>query len=140
MPVEIMLLPRWFPFHLDKVSYWSRTLIAPLVVLMALKPRAKNPRGVGVEELFVTPPAAERDYITNPTGSAWGRFFRRSTGASVWSSPISRSGAGARDRARGRLHHRAAERRGRAGRDLAADRQLGHGLRYSGYPQGPPRS
>ena len=25
MPVEIMLLPRWFPFHLDKVSYWSRT-------------------------------------------------------------------------------------------------------------------
>ena len=75
MPVEIMLLPRWFPFHLDKVSYWSRTLIAPLVVLMALKPRAKNPRGVGVEELFVTPPAAERHYITNPTGSAWGRFF-----------------------------------------------------------------
>ena len=26
MPVEIMLLPRWFPFHLDKVSYWSRTV------------------------------------------------------------------------------------------------------------------
>ncbi|HEX3208854.1 MAG TPA: squalene--hopene cyclase, partial [Geminicoccaceae bacterium] len=75
MPVEIMLLPRWFPFHLDKVSYWSRTLIAPLVILMALKPRAKNPRGVGVEELFVTPPAAERHYISNPTGSAWGSFF-----------------------------------------------------------------
>src|SRR3546814_4882955 len=29
MPVEIMLLPRWFPFHLSKVSYWSRTVIAP---------------------------------------------------------------------------------------------------------------
>ena len=26
MPVEIMNLPRWFPFHLDKVSYWSRTV------------------------------------------------------------------------------------------------------------------
>src|SRR5262244_3935232 len=24
MPVEIMLLPKWFPFHLDKVSYWAR--------------------------------------------------------------------------------------------------------------------
>src|SRR5271163_378692 len=24
MPVEIMLLPQWFPFHLDKISYWSR--------------------------------------------------------------------------------------------------------------------
>ncbi|MGB8534610.1 MAG: prenyltransferase/squalene oxidase repeat-containing protein, partial [Pseudolabrys sp.] len=25
MPVEITLLPRWFPFHLSKVSYWART-------------------------------------------------------------------------------------------------------------------
>ena len=23
MPVEIMLLPSWFPFHLDKISYWA---------------------------------------------------------------------------------------------------------------------
>ncbi len=23
MPVEIMLLPRWFPFHLTKMSYWA---------------------------------------------------------------------------------------------------------------------
>src|SRR5580698_10152399 len=27
IPVEIMLLPKWFPFHLDKVSYWSRTVM-----------------------------------------------------------------------------------------------------------------
>src|SRR5262249_9516736 len=47
MPVEIMLLPRWFPFHLDKVSYWSRTVIVPLLVLMALRPQARNPRGIG---------------------------------------------------------------------------------------------
>jgi squalene-hopene/tetraprenyl-beta-curcumene cyclase len=75
MPVEIMLLPRWFPFHLDKVSYWSRTVIVPLLILMTVKPRANNPRGIGIAELFVTPPAAERHYITNPTGSRWGRFF-----------------------------------------------------------------
>jgi squalene-hopene/tetraprenyl-beta-curcumene cyclase len=75
MPVELMLLPRWFPFHLDKVSYWSRTVIVPLAILMALKPQAKNPRGIGIQELFVTPPAAERDYISNPTGSGWGAFF-----------------------------------------------------------------
>jgi squalene-hopene/tetraprenyl-beta-curcumene cyclase len=75
MPVEIMLLPRWFPFHLDKVSYWSRTVIAPLLVLMAKKPKARNPRGVGIEELFTTPPERERGYIANPTGSAWGTLF-----------------------------------------------------------------
>ena len=23
MPVEIMLLPSWFPFHVDRISYWS---------------------------------------------------------------------------------------------------------------------
>ena len=75
MPVEIMLLPRWFPFHLDKVSYWSRTAIVPLLILMACKPRARNPRAIGIEELFVTPPQRERRYIANPTGSAWGRVF-----------------------------------------------------------------
>ena len=56
MPVEIMLLPKWFPFHLDKVSYWARTVLVPLLVLMALKPRAKNPRGVTIDELFTQPP------------------------------------------------------------------------------------
>jgi squalene-hopene/tetraprenyl-beta-curcumene cyclase len=56
MPVEIMLLPRWFPFHIDKISYWSRTVIVPLVVLMARKPMARNRKGVHIDELFVSPP------------------------------------------------------------------------------------
>jgi squalene-hopene/tetraprenyl-beta-curcumene cyclase len=30
MPVEIMLLPRWSPFHIGKISYWSRTVLVPL--------------------------------------------------------------------------------------------------------------
>jgi squalene-hopene/tetraprenyl-beta-curcumene cyclase len=56
MPVEIMLLPRWFPFHLSKVSYWARTVIVPLLVLQALKPKARNPKNVGIDELFIQPP------------------------------------------------------------------------------------
>ncbi|MEX2010124.1 MAG: squalene--hopene cyclase, partial [Dongiaceae bacterium] len=75
MPVEIMLLPRWFPFHMGKVAYWSRTVIAPLLILMALKPRARNPRGVGIAELFVTPPEQERRYLINPTGKWTGEMF-----------------------------------------------------------------
>ena len=74
MPVEIMLLPQWFPFHLSKVSYWSRTVIAPLLVLMALKPQAKNPKGVDIRELFVKDPEDE-DYKMNATGSALGSVF-----------------------------------------------------------------
>jgi squalene-hopene/tetraprenyl-beta-curcumene cyclase len=75
MPVEIMLLPRWFPFHLSKVAYWSRVVIVPLLILAALKPRAMNPREVNIRELFTTPPESERDYNINPTGSAWGTAF-----------------------------------------------------------------
>ncbi len=58
MPAEIMLLPRWFPFHLDKVSYWARTVLVPLLVLIDRKPRAKNPKNVHIAELFTTPPHA----------------------------------------------------------------------------------
>ncbi len=52
MPAELILAPRWFPIHLSKMSYWARTVIVPLLVLMNLRPRARNPRGVGVRELF----------------------------------------------------------------------------------------
>jgi len=57
MPVEIMLLPKWFPFHLDKISYWSRTVIVPLLVLMAKRPIARNAKGVRIDELFLESPA-----------------------------------------------------------------------------------
>ena len=56
MPVEITLLPSWFPFHLSKVSYWARTVLVPLLVLQALRPRAKNPLRVTIDELFLGPP------------------------------------------------------------------------------------
>ena len=76
MPVEIMLLPEWFFFHLSKVSYWSRTVIVPLLVLMTLQPRAANPRGVHIRELFTRPPEHIRDYIRGPYRSYWGHAFK----------------------------------------------------------------
>jgi squalene-hopene/tetraprenyl-beta-curcumene cyclase len=63
MPIEIMYLPRWFPFHLSKISYWSRTTLVPLLILMTLRPQAKNPRNVNIRELFVTPAEEERAYF-----------------------------------------------------------------------------
>ncbi len=75
MPPEIMLLPRWFPFHLSKVSYWSRTVIVPLLVLMAHKPRAANPRGVDIDELFVTPQSQVRDWNSNHNRSVMVPIF-----------------------------------------------------------------
>jgi squalene-hopene/tetraprenyl-beta-curcumene cyclase len=73
LPVEIVLLPRWFPFHLTKVSYWSRTVMVPLAILCSLKLRARNPHDVHIRELFTTPPEDERDYF--PARSPLGRAF-----------------------------------------------------------------
>jgi len=66
MPVEIVLLPRWSPFHLSGVSYWSRTVLVPLLVLAALQPRARNPRGVTVPKLFREPRGRLRPCVRAP--------------------------------------------------------------------------
>ncbi|MDD1621034.1 MAG: squalene--hopene cyclase [Methylococcaceae bacterium] len=73
IPVEIMLLPRWFPFHIDKVSYWSRTVMVPLSILCTNKVKARNPLKLGIAELFVTPPDQEKHYFSHvktPLGKA----------------------------------------------------------------------
>ena len=56
MPVEIMLLPRWFFFHLSKISYWARTVVVPLLILYAHQPVCRLEPNEGVPELFVTQP------------------------------------------------------------------------------------
>lgn len=63
IPVEIMLLPKWFPFHIRKVAYWSRVVMVPLFILCTLKPRAVNPDQVNVKELFTVPPEEEQNYF-----------------------------------------------------------------------------
>jgi len=67
IPVEIMLFPKWFPFHLDKVSYWSRTVMVPLFILCTLEAKAKNPHNVSVLELFVVHPDQEKHYFPERT-------------------------------------------------------------------------
>jgi squalene-hopene/tetraprenyl-beta-curcumene cyclase len=63
IPVEIMLLPKWFPFHISKVSYWSRTVIVPLFILYSSRGTAKNPKKIDIRELFETPPEKEWNYF-----------------------------------------------------------------------------
>ena len=76
LPIEIMLLPMWSPFHLNKISYWARTTIVPLMVLAALKPRARNKRGIGIRELFLQDPKTIRTPARAPHQSpAWFLLF-----------------------------------------------------------------
>jgi len=89
MPVEIMLLPRWFPFHLSKVSYWARTVIVPLLVLGAKRPVAKNPRGVRIDELFRGAPVTTGLNERSPHQSkGWFGFFRAVDGVLRITDPL----------------------------------------------------
>ncbi|GMQ90410.1 MAG: squalene--hopene cyclase [Gammaproteobacteria bacterium] len=63
IPVEMLLLPRWFPFRISNISYWSRTVVIPLAILCSLKARARNPSRVRIDELFTVPPEQERNYF-----------------------------------------------------------------------------
>ncbi|HEV8438275.1 MAG TPA: squalene--hopene cyclase [Methylomirabilota bacterium] len=55
MPVEIMLLPRWSYFNLLEVSYWSRTVIVPLLILMDVKPVKRLDDSCRLDELWAVP-------------------------------------------------------------------------------------
>jgi squalene-hopene/tetraprenyl-beta-curcumene cyclase len=73
IPAEVIILPKWFPFHIDKVSYWSRTVMVPLFILCTMKPAAANPRGIDIRELFITAPEDEQNYfkVTSPLTRAF---------------------------------------------------------------------
>ncbi|MEM6681390.1 MAG: squalene--hopene cyclase [Pseudomonadota bacterium] len=75
MPVELMLMPKWFPVNVWRFSYWSRTVISPLLILATLKPQAKNPTGTSIRELFCEDPETIEKWLDNPTGKLAGELF-----------------------------------------------------------------
>ncbi len=57
MPVELMLLPKRFYFSIYAISYWSRAVLIPLLIVFAHQPMCRIPREHGIEELFTIPRA-----------------------------------------------------------------------------------
>src|SRR5438552_1083591 len=54
MPVEIVLLPPRFLFSLYALSYWSRTVLTPLLIIFHYKPICRIPKEQGIDELYLT--------------------------------------------------------------------------------------
>jgi squalene-hopene/tetraprenyl-beta-curcumene cyclase len=52
LPAEMVLLPPWFPISLYSVSYWSRTVIVPLLFIYHHRPLVPISRNRGISELF----------------------------------------------------------------------------------------
>lgn len=75
VPPEMMLLPRWFPFNIYAMSAWSRTIVVPLSIIWACKPRCEVPEWASLTELATGDPVpAER--VDRPLGERlWRRFF-----------------------------------------------------------------
>ena len=57
MPPEIMLLPKRFYFSIYAISYWSRAVLIPLLVVFAKQPVCRIPRKQGIDELYLSPRA-----------------------------------------------------------------------------------
>ncbi len=55
MPAEIFLAPQWFYFNVYAVSYWSRAVIIPLLIIFAHRPLCPVSEEQGIAELFLEP-------------------------------------------------------------------------------------
>jgi squalene-hopene/tetraprenyl-beta-curcumene cyclase len=60
MPPEIMLLPKWFYFNIYAISYWSRAVLIPLLIVFANQPVCRIPKAQGIDELYGSPRASIR--------------------------------------------------------------------------------
>jgi squalene-hopene/tetraprenyl-beta-curcumene cyclase len=79
MPVEIMLSPPWFFFSLYEVSYWSRTVIVPLLVIMDRKPVKWLPPDRSLDELWPVPrERASLRFPRVPRPFSWRSLFWKS--------------------------------------------------------------
>lgn len=55
MPPEIMLLPKRFYFNVYSLSYWSRAVLIPLLIVFTRRPVCHIPREQGIDELYAQP-------------------------------------------------------------------------------------
>jgi squalene-hopene/tetraprenyl-beta-curcumene cyclase len=75
IPPEIILLPKWFYFHLSKASAWTRTMIMPLSIVSAYRPTRALPASMGIDELFCDQGKRHRLVNQRPVSAGWAAFF-----------------------------------------------------------------
>jgi len=81
IPVEMVLLPAWAPFHIYKMSSWSRAMLVPLAIINHFKPTRQLPGLKQLHELY--PLGTEHEDFTLPRDArffTWRNFFLRTDG------------------------------------------------------------
>ena len=77
IPPEIMLLPKWCPFHLSKLSAWSRVMVVPLSIVATRRPTRTLTPALGIGELYLDHDARHRLVARDSGSPFWTRFFAR---------------------------------------------------------------
>jgi squalene-hopene/tetraprenyl-beta-curcumene cyclase len=78
IPVEMVLLPSWAPFHIYKMSSWSRAMLIPLSIINHFKPTRTLPGDKQLHELY--PLGTEHKDFTFKRDErffTWRNFFLR---------------------------------------------------------------
>src|SRR5437870_7111765 len=78
IPVEMVLLPSWAPFHICKMSSWSRAMLIPLSIISHFKPTRVLPGEKQLHELY--PLGTEQTDLRLPRTEpywTWRNFFLR---------------------------------------------------------------
>jgi squalene-hopene/tetraprenyl-beta-curcumene cyclase len=78
IPVEMILLPSWAPFHIYKMSSWSRAMLIPLAIINHFKPTRTLPGDKQLHELY--PIGTEQSDLRLPRSEkfwTWRNFFLR---------------------------------------------------------------
>jgi squalene-hopene/tetraprenyl-beta-curcumene cyclase len=78
IPVEMALLPSWSPFHVYKMSSWSRAMLMPLAIINHFKPTRNLPGEKQLHELY--PLGTEQSDLRLPRSErfwTWRNFFLR---------------------------------------------------------------
>src|SRR5436190_857989 len=57
VPPELVLLPKWSPINIYRMSAWSRTIMVPLSIIWAHRPHRSIAPERGIRELFVRGPS-----------------------------------------------------------------------------------
>ncbi len=75
IPPEILYLPRWFYFHISKVSAWTRVMILSLSLVVTLRPQRSLHANQGIDELYINHKLRHRMKNLSDAPPLWSRFF-----------------------------------------------------------------
>lgn len=75
IPPEMIYLPKWFYFHLDKVSAWTRTMITPLSIVVSHRPIRQLPADKTIDELYVEQKKRHKLLANAHSHRTWSTIF-----------------------------------------------------------------